>query len=40
MVYSLNFMKQTLERLLHLSFKVELPINGLQDISLLLLKSI
>ena len=39
-VYSLCFKKQTLELLLHLSFKAELPTNGLQDISFLVLKSI
>ena len=39
-VYSLCFKKQTLELLLHLSFKAELPTNGLEDISFLVLKSI
>ena len=34
------FKKQTLELLLHLSFQVELPTNGLQDISFLVLKSV
>ena len=38
--YSLCFKKQTLELLLHLPFKAELPTNGLQDISFLVLKSI
>ena len=39
-VYSLCFEKQTLEVLLHLSFKAELLTNGLYDISFLVLKSI
>ena len=39
-VYSLCFMKQTLELLLHLSFKAEVPTDGLWDISFLVLKSI
>ena len=39
-VYSLCFKKQTLQLLLHLSFKAELPTNGLKDISFLVLKSI
>ena len=39
-IYSLCFKKQTLELLLHLSFKAELPANGLSDISFLVLKSI
>ena len=38
-VYSLCFKKQALELLLHLYFKAELPTNGLQDISFLVLKS-
>ena len=38
--YPFCFKKQTLEVLLYLSFKVEVPTNGLQDISFLLLKSI
>ena len=39
-IYSLCFKKQTLELLLHLTFKAELPTNGLYDISFLVLKSI
>ena len=39
-VYSLCFKKQTLELLLHLSFKAELPTNGLSDTYYLVLKSI
>ena len=39
-VYCLCFKKQTIELLLHLSFKAELLKNGLQDISFLVLKSI
>ena len=39
-VYSLCFKKQTLELLLHLSFKAELPTDGLHNILFLALKSI
>ena len=39
-VFSLYFKKQTLEPLLYLSFKAELPTNGLQDNLFLVLKSI
>ena len=39
-VYLLCFKKQTLELLLHLPVKAELPTNGLPDISFLVLKSI
>ena len=39
-VYSLYIEKQTLELLLHLYLKAELPTNGLSDISFLVLKSI
>ena len=39
-VNSLCFKKQTLELLLHLTFKAGLPTNDLQDISYLVLKSI
>ena len=39
-IYSLCFKKQILELWLYFCFKVEIPTNGLQDISLLVLKSI
>ena len=39
-VYSLCFKKQTLELLLHLSFKAELSANDFRDISFLVLNSI
>ena len=39
LIYQRNF-QQRLELLLHLSFKAELPINDLQDISFLVLNSI
>ena len=39
-VYSLCFKKQTLELLRHLYFKAELPTNGLEGISFLVLKYI
>ena len=34
-IYPLCFKKQTLELLLHLSFKLEVPTNNIQDISFL-----
>ena len=37
-IFSLCFKKRTLELLLHLPFKVELPTNGLRDIFFLVLK--
>ena len=39
-IYPPCFKKQTLELLLYLSFKIELPTNGYQNISLLVLKPI
>ena len=39
-IYSLCFKKQILELLLYFCFKVEIPTNGLQGISLLVLKSV
>ena len=39
-IYPPCFKKRTLELLLYLSFKIELPTNGYQNISLLVLKNL